>query len=100
MAKTPTIDDFFNQSYKMNWDYEKLQELMGYIYENMKEEKQIPVNELLEHLSDISKSMLNTQREFVDVYADDSIKAQMHYKINSKEQALLLSESEIKGKSL
>lgn len=99
MANRETVEDFLTQSYKMGGDYEKVQELMGIIYSQMQEAKTIDAKELLLHLTDISKSMLNTQRDFVDVYADDSIKAQMNYKIDTKERVLLASESELKGKS-
>jgi len=94
------MDDFFTLDYKMGNDYNNIQNLMGVIYNQMQEGKEIDAKELLLHLSDISKTMLNTERDFIDAYADDSIKAQMHYKVDSKEQALILSERELKEKSL
>lgn len=100
MSNIPSMDDFFTLDYKVRGDYEKIQQLMGVIYSQMQEGKEIDAKELLSHLSDISRSMLNTQRDFIDIYADDSIKAQLHYKVDSKEQALMLSENELKGKSL
>lgn len=99
MLNKPTVEDFLTQSYKMGGDYEKIQQLMGVIYSQMVEEKAIDAKELLLHLTDISRSMLNTERDFVEVYADDSIKAQMNYKIDTKEQTLSLSERELKEKS-
>ena len=96
----PQMEDFFTLSYIMGGDYEKVQQLIEYVHEKMLENKEIDTRELLLNLFDISKSMLDTQRNFTDICADDSIKAQMHYKTDTKEQKLLLLESELKEKGL
>ena len=96
MPKQPNVEDFLAQIFKLGSDYEKVQQLMEHIYNN---NETIDSVQLLEILNDISKSMLSTQRDFVEVYADDSIKAQMHYKIDMKEQALTLNESEWRQKN-
>lgn len=99
MTNQPNVENFLAQSFKLGTDYEKVQQLMQFIYDEMQAKKTIDSKQLLETLNELSKSMLNTQRDFVEVYADDSIKAQMHYKIDMKEQALSLNESEWKGKT-
>lgn len=74
---------------KMSEDFGSLELAMGMVYNNIlanpEDESQ---RALLETLGSVAANMLGTQSDFVDIYADEAVKAQLQSRLESKKSTL------------
>lgn len=74
---------------KMSENFGALELAMGMVYNNIlanpEDESQ---RALLETLGDVASNMLGTQSDFVDMYADEDVKAQLQSRLESKKSTL------------
>lgn len=101
MSNAPKIDDFCDFSYRMGNDFNSLELLMSDLYSRLENGETVTdTKELLKYLSEMGLSMLNTQKDFVEIYGneDKNIQNQILYQIEGKSQSLSIARSQLDSK--